>query len=215
MGFILWSVAMVQGGVPGEGLVVEWLNAQKEVRAVEASFSQERKLRTLRRVLKSEGKLWFIAPDRFRWEVGDPAKMVALQSGDGKVTVIEPRKKRAKVYDPANPEHAEMVQRLGLMKPGFGGGAEKFKEQFEVKKVSRAEGSDTWEAEMSFKDSRMALVVMKVVMRVNGKTGVPVEFRLEFRDGTKIGWRFGAVVRDGEIAAEVFDYDLEGYEVEG
>ena len=156
---------MVQGGVPGEGLVVEWLNAQKEVRAVEASFSQERKLRTLRRVLKSEGKLWFIAPDRFRWEVGDPAKMVALQSGDGKVTVIEPRKKRAKVYDPANPEHAEMVQRLGLMKPGFGGGAEKFKEQFEVKKVSRAEGSDTWEAEMSFKDSRMALVVMKVVMR--------------------------------------------------
>ncbi|MDG2123074.1 MAG: hypothetical protein P8J87_05210, partial [Verrucomicrobiales bacterium] len=145
----------------------------------------------------------------------DPAKMVALQSGDGKVTVIEPRKKRAKVYDPANPEHAEMVQRLGLMKPGFGGGAEKFKEQFEVKKVSRAEGSDTWEAEMRFKDSRMALVVMKVVMRVNGKTGVPVEFRLEFRDGTKIGWRFGAVVRDGEIAAEVFDYDLEGYEVEG
>ena len=205
--------AGAQETVPGAKLVEAWLESQRDVTSVEVSFRQERKLRTLRRVLAAEGRFWFVAPDKFRWEVGKPAKMVALQSGDGKVTVVEPRKKRAKIYDPEDPEHVEMVHRLGLMKPGFGGGVESFREVFDIRKVTRAEGSDIWEAELGFKDSKMAVAVMKVVMRVNGKSGDPVEFRLEFRDGTKIGWLFGGVVKGAEIDDHVFRYELEGYEL--
>ena len=92
---------------------------------------------------------------------------------------------------------------------GFGG----FEETFEIRKVSRAEGSPVWQAELGFRESRMAVAVMKVVLRVNGETNVPVEFRLEFRDGTKIGWMFGDVKTGGEIGGEVFEFDLEGYEI--
>ena len=217
LSFVFWvgigCRAGAQEAVPGAQLVEQWLESQGDVTSVEAVFRQERKLRTLRRVLATEGRFWFVAPDKFRWEGGAPAKMVAWQGGDGKVTVAEPRKKRARIYDPADPEHAEMVHRLGLMKPGFGGGADAFKEMFEIRKVTRAEGSDVWEADLRFKDSKMAVAVMKVVMRVNGKSGDPVEFRLEFRDGTKIGWLFGEVIRGREIEEGVFSYELEGYDV--
>ena len=62
--------------------VKRWIARQDDFRAVTADFTQTRSLRALRSPLASPGRLWFKAPNSFRWELGKPAKTIVLRKGD-------------------------------------------------------------------------------------------------------------------------------------
>src|SRR5690242_4121856 len=49
-----------------------WLNAQTNIQSWSADFVQTRTLKSLTQPLTATGHIWFAAPNRFRWELGNP-----------------------------------------------------------------------------------------------------------------------------------------------
>jgi len=75
----------------------KWFAAQTNLQTWSADLVQTRSLKILSQPLVSTGKVWVVAPDRFRWELGQPAQTIALRNRD-QLLVIYPRLKRAEKY---------------------------------------------------------------------------------------------------------------------
>ena len=58
---------------------------------------ETRSLKTLSQPLVSTGKVWVAMPNRFRWELGQPAQTIALRQPD-QLFIIYPRLKRVEKY---------------------------------------------------------------------------------------------------------------------
>src|SRR5437016_3705983 len=56
--------------------VASWLAAQTNVQSWSANFVQTRSLKSLTQPLTATGHVWFAAPSRFRWELGNPAQTI-------------------------------------------------------------------------------------------------------------------------------------------
>jgi outer membrane lipoprotein-sorting protein len=69
-----------------------WFAAQTNLQSWAADFTQTRSLKVLAQPLVSTGKVW-VAPSRFRWELGQPAQTIALRQPD-QMFIIYPRLKR-------------------------------------------------------------------------------------------------------------------------
>ena len=74
--------------------VRQWIEAQSKVNTVSGSFNQERKLRTVKRPLRSSGTFSFKIPGSFRWEVGSPPELIALRKAGGIFGFCARRKSR-------------------------------------------------------------------------------------------------------------------------
>src|ERR671923_542334 len=79
------------------GVLHAWLNAQTNIRTWSANVIQTRSLKSLAQPLTASGKVWFAAPNRFRWELGDPPRTIAVRQPD-QMLVIYPRLKRLEKY---------------------------------------------------------------------------------------------------------------------
>src|SRR5260370_36596544 len=78
-------------------MLQSWLNAQTNIHTWSADFVQTRTLKALTQPLTESGHVWFGAPNRFRWELGKPAKTIAVRAAS-ELTVIYPKLKRAERY---------------------------------------------------------------------------------------------------------------------
>ena len=97
-------------------LLAAWLDAQTNILTWSADFIQTRTLKTLVQPLTAPGHVWFAAPNRFRWELGDPPQTIAIRDTHV-LYVIYPRLKRAERYplDGAGPWR----DTLALLDAGF------------------------------------------------------------------------------------------------
>src|SRR6266478_607873 len=59
-----------------------WLNSQTNIQTWSAELIQTRALKSLAQPLTATGHVWFAAPNRFRWELGNPAQTIALRQPD-------------------------------------------------------------------------------------------------------------------------------------
>src|SRR5512141_1808675 len=87
---------MIETCVHGADLspaVAKWLNAQTNIHSWSAEVVQTRILKTLTQPTTAKGHVWFEAPTRFRWELGKPAKTIAVREPQ-ELLVIYPRLKR-------------------------------------------------------------------------------------------------------------------------
>src|SRR5438477_10533859 len=99
-------------------LFTRWLNAQTNVQAWSADFVQTRTLKSLIQPLTATGHVWFAAPNRFRWELGNPAQTIAVRQSD-EMLVIYPLLKRAERYPLASAQTAQWRDTLALLDAGF------------------------------------------------------------------------------------------------
>ena len=72
-----------------DGLFGQWIAVQTNLQSWSADFTQTRSLKVLAQPLISTGKVW-VAPSRFRWELGQPAQTIALRQPD-QLVIIYPR----------------------------------------------------------------------------------------------------------------------------
>src|SRR3974377_1221301 len=66
-----------------------WLNAQTNVQTWTGDFVQTRALKSLTQPLTATGRVWFAAPNLFRWELGNPPKNIAVR-GTNEMLIIYP-----------------------------------------------------------------------------------------------------------------------------
>jgi outer membrane lipoprotein-sorting protein len=89
-------LACAAQGADTNALFGQWLAVQTNLQGWTADFTQTRSLKVLAEPLVATGKVW-VAPSRFRWELGDPAQTIALRQPD-QLLIIYPRLKRAEKY---------------------------------------------------------------------------------------------------------------------
>jgi len=74
-----------------------WISAQTNLQTWSAEVTQTRALKTLTQPLIAQGRVWFAAPNRFRWELTSPSQTIAVRQPE-QMLVIYPRLKRAERY---------------------------------------------------------------------------------------------------------------------
>jgi outer membrane lipoprotein-sorting protein len=94
-----------------------WLKTQTNIQSWSAAVKQIRSFKTLAQPLEEHGRVWFLAPNRFRWEIGTPAKTIAIREPE-QMLVIYPKLKRAERF-PLDGQAGPWKETLALLEAGF------------------------------------------------------------------------------------------------
>jgi outer membrane lipoprotein-sorting protein len=111
--------------------VSSWLNAQTNVKTWTADFLQTRSLKSLTQPLIAKGHVWFAAPNRFRWELGNPAQTIAVRATN-EMLVIYPRLKRVERFSLSGVQAGPWKDALALLEAGFPRDAEQLESQYNI-----------------------------------------------------------------------------------
>jgi outer membrane lipoprotein-sorting protein len=112
-------------------IVVSWLVAQTNIQSWSADFVQTRALKSLTQPLTAKGHVWFAAPNRFRWELGDPAQTIAVR-GSNDLLVIYPRLKRVERFPLSGEQAGTWKDALALLEAGFPRSASELQAQYNI-----------------------------------------------------------------------------------
>src|SRR6266576_4125887 len=117
---LLSTLLFVQQGLAADldPLVSSWLTAQTNIQTWSADFVQTRSFKSLTQPLTATGHLWFAAPNRFRWELGNPPQTIALRATN-EMLVIYPKMKRVERYPLSGSQAGEWRDMLALLETGF------------------------------------------------------------------------------------------------
>jgi outer membrane lipoprotein-sorting protein len=117
-GFISWIASVSLFAADTDELVRAWLGAQTNIQTWSADLVQTRTFKSLTRPLTEKGHIFFAAPNRFRWELGNPAQTIAVRSGD-EMLVFYPRLKRVERYPLGGDQTGPWGDALALLEAGF------------------------------------------------------------------------------------------------
>src|SRR5947209_7716848 len=95
-----------------------WLNSQDHIQTWSAEVIQTRALKSLTQPLTATGHVWFAAPNRFRWELGQPPQTIAVRA-PAEMLVIYPRLKRVERYPLTGQQTGPWRDALALLEAGF------------------------------------------------------------------------------------------------
>lgn len=166
-----------------EALLDRWFAAQAELKTWSAKVTQIRTLKALKDPLRAEGRVWFAAPNRFRWELGDPAQTIAVRESTALV-VMYPRLKRAERYALTGPGANQWRDALTLLEAGFPRSRSELEKQFQV--VATLEREAEAELVLQPRASRARKLIAEVRL-VFGKEKLELRAtELRFADGSQL-----------------------------
>ena len=190
--------------------VKRWIIRQNDLHAVTADFTQTRSLAALRSPLQSKGRLWFISPDSFRWELGSPAKLIALRTRET-IYLIQPAKKRAERSAVSATNQSVGGLGLGMMNIPFASDFANFQKQYETLAIS-TDGTCCHLALLPH-DPQARKMLTSLQLDFNTTNGHLLSFEITTRDGSSLRNDFSNVKINTKINPSVFDFDFTGYEV--
>ncbi|HZR15865.1 MAG TPA: outer membrane lipoprotein carrier protein LolA [Verrucomicrobiae bacterium] len=112
--------------------VASWLAMQRNVHSWSADLVQTRSLKSLTQPLPpAKGHVWFAEPNRFRWELGNPAQTIAVRTTN-EMLVIYPRLKRVERFPLSGQQAGPWKDALALLEAGFPRSAEELEAQYNI-----------------------------------------------------------------------------------
>ncbi|MBM3881871.1 MAG: outer membrane lipoprotein carrier protein LolA [Verrucomicrobia bacterium] len=114
----LFALAAPAQGAENAALLDEWFRAQAQIHNWTAEFTQTRHLKALAQPLVATGRVWYAAPNQFRWELGQPAQTIAVRQAD-QVLILYPRLRRAERYRLTDGSAGPWRDALTLLEAGF------------------------------------------------------------------------------------------------
>jgi outer membrane lipoprotein-sorting protein len=185
-----------------------WIKAQGEIVSLRGAFSQERKIKVLHKTLVAPGRFWYQAPDQFRWEIGVPARSIAIHSRDT-FTMIDVEKGKAEVQDMVGgDDNSRMVAYFQLSFPRDWAS---FQQEFKV--LSVVESGDVLQAELEPLRPGSARGVRTITFEIDPKSYATRAFVLSLKDGSEMRTSFSGVERDVPLPGSTFDVSLDGLRV--
>ncbi len=179
----------------------QWLSAQKEIRTWSAEFTQTRAFKTLTQPLTAQGKVWFVAPNRFRWELGHPAQTIALRQTN-QMMVIYPRLKRAEVYPLGGDERNPWRATLELLEAGFPRSAADIESRFRVLAISNVTNAVQVDLQPKSADARRWVSQIQLSFTTNNLALSATELR--FADGSSLRNDFTNAVINAPLDESLF-----------
>jgi outer membrane lipoprotein-sorting protein len=209
----LWAVLsavwlLVAMEAQSHPILRDWISKQSDLRSLRAEFEQTRRLPALRLPLKRTGTVWLDSQSRFRWQVGDPPELIAIGSPD-RILLVDPKKKRARILK----DDAEGGPlRFDAISLPFAKSYEDFQKRFQV--LSLIERGDVVEVTMAAKDPQIAAGMKSLRIVFRRSSGVVEFLELDLRDGSQISTTMTQVEVNPQIPANLFDFDLEGFQID-
>jgi outer membrane lipoprotein-sorting protein len=180
-----------------------WFAAQKNLRSWSADFIQTRTLKTLTQPLTAAGHVDFAVPDEFRWELGKPARTIAVGSGD-EMFVIYPLLKRAERYPLGPNAPKQWRDTMSLLQAGFPRSRNEFEAQFQV--LSLAETNDVWQLALRprSRSARQMMPELRLSLATNDFSLVSTE--MIFVDGSRMRNDFTNAVLNPALDPRLFNW---------
>jgi outer membrane lipoprotein-sorting protein len=191
----------------GDRALRRWLNAQSTVTSWTADVVQTRKLRSLVRPLTSQGKVWFVQPSRFRWQLGDPPRTIAVRS-DNVLVVMYPRLRQAERYAAGDDVDQSWQQALDLLEIGFPADAETFLSRYELMSTLLTDGVWTFDLRPAARSARRLLEAVR--LEVSDEDLVLLATELVFPDGSKMRNDFSRHAVNPNLDAALFSVEIPG-----
>jgi outer membrane lipoprotein-sorting protein len=182
-----------------------WLEAQSKLTTWSADFTQTRSLKALAQPLSSEGKLWFAAPDQFRWELGSPAQTIAVRQPD-RMILLYPRLKRAEIYTVSAQAQGQWREMLALLEAGFPRSLDELQSRFQI--VAQTQTNDLHEITLQPRtaDSRRWMPRMKIAFSEADWLLRATE--LHFADGSILRNDFSNIRANPELPPNLFTPEI-------
>lgn len=138
-----------------DALLADIAKARKSVKAMKASFTQERKLTLLATSVKSSGQMTFVAPDRLRWELAAPDDVIYWIGPEG----LSYRTKSSSATVPQG--GANVAKALADLRALLGGDLSTLKERYTL---SGAKGPNDAEVSGAAKDPKASVKAFTLLL---------------------------------------------------
>lgn len=202
----LWLLAgfAARAGEPAP-MLESWFSAQTNLHSFTADVIQTRTLKVLSHPLVSPGKVWVILPNRFRWEIGQPAQTIALRQPDT-LFLIYPKLKRAEKY-PLNDQTGPWRDALAMLEASFPRSRADLESHFRVLSVTPTNAN--WELRLQPKNAlaRQMMAEIAITVRTNDFSLAATE--MKFADGSSMRNDFTNVVLNPVLGEEIFEAKLD------
>lgn len=212
---ILWSLVIghwsfqpssAQAAQP-DNLLAGWLSAQTNLLTWSADVTQTRSLKTLAQPLIAQGRVWFAAPNRFRWEITAPSQTIAVRQPD-ELLVIYPKLKRAERYPLNGNQAGPWKDALALLEAGFPSSRAELEARFKI--LSQSVSNEVCELTMqpTASSARRLMPQIKIAFGTNDFVLRATELR--FADGSTMRNDFSSPKLNPKLDDSLFAPKLEG-----
>lgn len=182
-------------------LLNAWLESQKDLKTWTADLTQTRHLKALAEPLKAEGRVWFSAPSTFRWELGRPARTVAVRNGPD-MWLVSPQLKRAEHYPLDGSATGPWRDAMALLESGFPRDAATFRAQYDLRGFTRT--NDLCQLALTPRQPAAREMIPSVTVVFSTETRNLVATELTLADGSVLRNDFRNVRVNPEIDPQVF-----------
>lgn len=162
-------------------LVSKWLLNQTNIQTWSADFTQTRSLKSLTQPLISTGKVWFAAPNRFHWELGNPAQTIAVRQPE-QMLVIYPKLKRVEKYPLSGTQAGPWRDALALLEAGFPRDRAELESRFTIQSNKIKDGACELTLQPRSSAARRMMSQIKIAFSTNDFLLSATE--LQFADGS-------------------------------
>ena len=158
-----------------------WFRAQTNVHTWSADVVQTRALKSLAQPLTARGRVWFAAPNRFRWELGEPPQTLAVRQAE-QMLVIYPRLNRAERYALDAKATGPWRDALMLMEAGFSRSLAERESRFQI--VSLRETNQLFELTLQPKTAAARRLIPQIKIACGTNDFSLKVSELKFTDGS-------------------------------
>ena len=181
-----------------------WIGRQKTLQSLDADFVQERKLPSLKKPAVTPGRMRMVRPGKLCWELGNPAKTLAVSDGKT-MMLLDLVKKRGKKIDTTDPEARQFTL---LSEEAFRDLAG-FQQTFELVE-SRMAGA-IYQLTVRPKDKSMRKHVTWMFLDIDTRTQELRALDLELEDKSRIRTVFSNAKINAKVDPAIFTPDTTGY----
>lgn len=190
--------------------VNKWMAHMKGTKTVEATFVQQRFLRTLRKPLSSPGHLWLQYPDNFRWQLGDPVSTIAIRQQDV-MTIMEPKKKKAQRFSLSAKEGEQVPDAMHSTSKTFPRSMQELRTHFEILDLQKQ--GDVYELTLKPTDKSLKKSMHRVLFFIDAERFFLHGFEIQFKGKSRLRTTFTELKFNQKIAPELLQPDLTGYKI--
>lgn len=201
---------IASSGAAADRSLDQWLQHQVAVNTWSASVTQTRQLKSLVQPLISHGSVTFARPQRFRWQLGDPPRTVAIGSAT-ELLIAYPRLQQLERYPHGDIGNPALRQVIDLLEVGFPSDVTAFYERYELLEAGETDRGQFFSLRPTSKEARKVLASIRLEVDADL---ILVASEFHFPDGSVIRNDFSDPVIDGPVDDAAFDIgDTQGWTV--
>ena len=203
--FLFATLFSLTAAEDNNGLLSNWLSRQKDIETWSADFVQTRNLKSFAQPLTSTGHVWFAAPNRFHWELGNPAQTIAVRKAN-EMMVIYPKLKRVESYPLDGNQPGQWKELLALLEAGFPRSREEIESRFNIQSIETK--SNVCEIALQPKSSqaRRMMPQMKIAFATDDFSLRATE--LQFADGSTMRNDFKSPKLNEKLDEQLFSPEI-------